>query len=311
VAWTTDDLVTAVKLVAQAPSSRWQFTDAQVLDIAFRETTQRFIPAIRAKREEYFTTFETIALVANQASYRIPRRASSMTIKQVLLVQTQANGRAWPVVRVPTSEGWRGVGQTSNTPYAYVVEGAFIRLLNTPSNVTDYQLRVYYQRRASRYVPVSSASVVQSVTSTTVVLTGAPSWFTTGDDIDVMSPQPEADLLMQDADVTLAGSTFTVTDGTSTAYVSAGDYVSKADTTPIVLLPDAFFDALTDATAAECLRSTNNLDGAATLEAKLASYLPGVLDSIAPRAESQLLKGFNRSSPLRSRGYQTGRWGGA
>jgi hypothetical protein len=307
--WTTDELVTAVKLVGQAPSARWQFTDSQVLDIAFRETLERFIPAIRAVREDYFTTFATIPLLANTASYRMPRRASSVTIKQVLLVQTQTNGRAWPVTRVTTSEGWRGIGQSANTPWAYVIEGSSIRLLGTPTNIADYQLRVYYQRRPSRYVPVASSSVVASKTATTIVLTGAPSWFVTGDDIDVMSPEPEADLLMQDTDVTLAGSTFTITDGDSTAQVAAGDYVSKADTTPIVLLPDAFWQVLVDATAAECMRSTNNYDGAATLESKISTSLPGIIASITPRAESQPLKAFNKHSPLRSRGYRTGRWG--
>lgn len=307
--WTTDDLVAAVKLKAQAPGQRWQFEDPQVLNIAFQETVKRFIPMIRSVREDYFTTFLTIPLLANTASYRMPRRASSVTIKQVLLVQTGANGRGWPITRVTTSEGWRGIGQSSNTPGAYVIEGSSIRLLGTPSNIADYELRVYYQRRPSRYVPVASSSVVASVLPGGILVTGTPSWYVTGDDLDVMSPEPEADLLMQDVDVTLAVSTFTINDGSSTAQVSVGDYVSKADTTPIVLLPDAFWDALVDATAAECQRSTNDYDAAATIEAGLAAYLPGVIKSITPRAESQPLKAFNHGSQLRQQRGPWSRWG--
>lgn len=309
--WTTDELVAAVKVKAQAPSDGWQFSDSSVLDIAFQETIKRFIPAIREVREDYFTTYETIALINGTASYRIPKRASSVTIKQVLMVQTQANGRAWPVTRITTSEGWRGIGQSANSPWAYVIEGAQIRLIGAPTNASDYELRVYYQRRPSRYVTSASGTAstrVVSVTDTTIVVSPTPSWWTTGTRLDVMSPEPEADLLIQGSGVTLAVATFTITDGSSTAQLTAGDYVSAADTTPIVLLPDVFFEALVDATAAECLRATGDYDAAGTLETGLGGYMTRVLASIAPRAESQILKAFNRQSPLRQRGYRAP-WG--
>lgn len=308
--WTTDELVAAVKLKAQAPASRWQFTDANVLDIAFQETVKRFIPDIREVREDYFTTYETIPLTNGVASYRIPKRASSMTIKQVLMVQTQANGRAWPVTRIATSEGWRGVGLNADNPYAYVIEGAQIRLVGSPTNASDYELRVYYQRRPSRYVTSDNtlSSRVVSVTDTTIVVSPTPSWWTSGTRIDVMSPEPDADLLIQGASVTLSTATFTITDGASTAQLTAGDYVAAADTTPIVLLPDVFFDALVDATTAECLRAIGDYDAAATIETGLGAYMTRVLASIAPRAESQILKAFNQQSPLRQRGYRAP-WG--
>ena len=229
-AWTTDMLVDAVKRKAQSPNAGFQLTDAQILQIAFEETTKRFIPAIRSVRQDFFTTFETIPLVANTASYRLPVRASGTNIKQVLLVNT-STGWAAPVPRLPASQGWSGLGRQSNTPYAYVIEGAQLRLLATPQNVSQYQIRVYYQRRPSAYVLTTSCSVVQSVTATTIVLTGAPSWWASGEQIDVMSPEPEADLVMQDVAVTLLGATFTVTDGTSTAQVVAGNYVAERDTT--------------------------------------------------------------------------------
>ena len=54
--WTTDDLVAAVQRKAQSPSSGFQLTDAQILTIAFEETTKRFVPAIRGVREDFFTT---------------------------------------------------------------------------------------------------------------------------------------------------------------------------------------------------------------------------------------------------------------
>ena len=307
-AWTTDMLVAAVKRKAQAPTVGWQLTDTDVLTIAFEETTKRFIPAIRAVRQDFYTTFATIPLVANTASYRLPLRASSTTIKQVLLVQT-STGWAVPVPRLPASQGWSGLGRQSNTPYAYVIEGAQLRLLATPQNVSQYQLRVYYQRRPSNYVPVSSCSVVASTTATTIVLTAPPAWWSTGELVDVMSPEPESDLVMQDVGVTLGGSTFTITSGASTAQVVAGNYVAERDTTCVILLPDAFIHALIDATTAECLRSTGDYDAASSLEANMESTLPGVLASIAERVEAQPQPIRNNNAGLLQSGRLRGGWG--
>lgn len=307
--WTTDDLVAAVKRKGQTPTGGFQLTDAQILDIAFEATTKRYIPAIRGVREDFFTTYEAIPLVNGTASYRLPKRASSTTIKQVLLIDN-TSGRAIPVPRLPVSQGWRGLGISTVAPFSYVIEGAQIRFLGTPNNTSMYTARIIYQRRPSRYVTSSAgvaSSVVASVTATTITLTGAPSWWSSGEQLDVMSPEPEADLLMQDVAVTLLGATFTVTDGTSTAQVSAGDYVAERDTTPIVLLPDAFMHSLIDATTAECLRSIGDYDAAASLESGIATDMPSLLASIATRAESQPLPIRNTNAGL----YQSGRWYGS
>jgi hypothetical protein len=310
VPWTTNDLVAAVKRKGQTPTGGFQLDDPQILDIAFEATTKRYIPAIRGVREDFFTTFEAIPLVSGTASYRLPKRASSTTIKQVMLIDN-TSGRACVVPRLPVSQGWRGLGLSTSAPYSYVIEGAQIRFLGTPNNVSTYTARVYYQRRPSRYVTSTAgtaSSIVQSVTATTIVLTGAPAWWASGEQLDVMSPEPEADLLMQDVAVTLVGSTFTITDGTSTAQVTAGDYVAERDTTPIVLLPDAFMHSLIDATTAECLRSIGDYDAAASLEAGVAADLPNLLASIATRAESQPLPIRNSNAGLyqRGRGYVGG-----
>lgn len=303
--WTTDDLVSYVKRKCQAPSSGFQLTDTQILEIAFEATTKKFIPPIRGIREDFFTTYETITLTNGVASYRLPKRASSTTIKQVLLVQTGAPNRAWPVPRRPVSEGWAGIGVSTTTPWSYVIEGAQIRLLGTPQDASQYEMRVYYQRRPSRYVAVASSSVVASITdSNTFVVTGTPTWFTTGDRVDVMSPEPEADLIVQGASATLAVSTFDFTGSATTSQMSVGDYVAKADTTPVILLPDAFIHLLIDATAAECMRSIGDYDAAASLDAQWASGMEMALASIAIRAEAQPLPIRNDSAGL----FQRGRW---
>lgn len=300
-AWTTDALLAAVKRKVQSPSAGFQLTDAEVLEIAFEATTKTFVPAIRGVREDFFTTSETITLTNGVTSYRLPKRASSTTIKQVLVVQT-STGYSAPVPRQPASRAWVASGRNTPTPWAYVIEGAQLRLLGAPSNASQYSLRVYYQRRPSRYVLTADASVVQSVTPTTIVLTAPPAWWSSGEQLDVMSPEPEADLLMQDVAVTLVGSTFTITDATSTSQVSAGDYVSQADTTPVVLLPDAFMHSLIDATAAECMRSIGDYASQASLEANVAADIEGLLSSISTRAEAQPLPIRNANAGLYQRG---------
>ena len=305
--WTTDDLVSYVKRKVQAPSAGFQLSDAQILEIAFEATTKKFVPPIRGIREDFFTTYETIALTNGVASYRLPKRASSTTIKQVLLVQTGAPNRAWPVPRRPVSEGWAAIGVSTTVPWSYVIEGAQIRLMGTPQDASQYEMRVYYQRRPSRYVAVSQSSVVLSITdSNTFVLSAVPAWATLSDRLDVMSPEPEADLLVQGAasDIDPTNTTVNFTGTATTSQMSVGDYVAKADTTPVILLPDAFIHLLIDATAAECMRSIGDYDAAASLDAQWASGMEMALASIAIRAEAQPLPIRNSNAGL----FQRGRW---
>jgi hypothetical protein len=291
----------------QAPSAGYQITDEQILAIAFEATTKRYVPLIRGVHEDFFTTSATYAVVSGTASYRLPPRASSTTIKQVVIVDN-TSGRAIPVPRQPVSQGYRGLGRSSATPWFYVIEGAQLRLVGTPTTSSNYTLVVYYQRRPSRYVLTTQASLVASASSVmnTIDTVGAPAWYNPSNNrLDVMSPQPEADLIMQDAVVFLsAPTTFTVLIGSVPDDVVAGCYIAEADTTPVVLLPDAFIHSLIDATAAECERSIGNYDSAASLDAEVESTLPSILSSISVRAESQPLPIRNDNAGL----YQRGRW---
>jgi hypothetical protein len=304
-AWTTDALVAAVKRKAQAPSAGWPITDAEILQIAFEATTKTYVPAIRAVREDFFTTSEAITLTDGVQAYKLPARASSTTIKQVLYINT-ASGRAMPVTRLPVSQQWRGIGVRANAPWGYVIEGSYIRFIGIPQGTSQYSVRVYYQRRPSMYVTSdgTASAVVTGVTSTTIAVSGTPTWAGASGTLDAMSPDPEADLLMQDATYARALNVFTILNGVSTANVSVGDYVSLVDTTPVVLLPDAFMHSLIDATTAECLRSMGDYTSAASLDAQVAQDLPRLLASIATRAESQPLPIKNQNAGL----YQRNRW---
>lgn len=305
-AWTTDMLVEAVKRKVQAPSGGYQLTDTQILAIAFEATTKRYVPLIRGVHEDFFTTSARYAIVSGTASYRLPPRASSTTIKQVVIIDN-TSGRAMPVPRQPVSQGYRGLGRQSATPWFYVIEGAQLRLVGTPTTSSNYTLAVYYQRRPSQYVLLAQSSVVGTASTSPpfIDVVGAPSWYALGDQIDVMSPEPEADLVMQSVVVNVAPATqFNIVDGQSPAQVTAGMYVAKADTTPVILLPDAFIHSLIDATAAECERSIGAYDSAASLDAEVESTLPQLLSSISVRAESQPLPIRNDNAGL----YQRGRW---
>lgn len=312
-AWTTDDLVSAVKRDIIAPSDEFQFTDQQILDIAWDETMKRLVPAVRAVREDYWTTTIDYTIAVGDTYKRVPARASSSTAASFwLLVVGETAPRR--LRAFDSASRQRHVGQQTGQPVGYVLEGDRVYLYPPPDSAS-YTLRVQYDRRPSRYVPVASCAVINGLDpGTNGILTTGVTRTAGAYTIDVPSAGPPCDLLLADESATWADAAPTYP-GQAWYYVSADAiatlqslgqveaYVALAGYTCIPPLPDVLHPALVDFTVAALWGKLGYTGKRDLVREDIETYFAGVIQQLAIRVSDDPDFAFNRESPLRTTGY--------
>ena len=86
-AYTTENLISAIERRSFAPANQSTFTTAEILSIAGEELRAFVLPKVLAAREEYFVYTKDTTLVADQKDYAIPERAFGNVLREVKLVQ--------------------------------------------------------------------------------------------------------------------------------------------------------------------------------------------------------------------------------
>jgi len=305
-AWTTDDLVSAVKRKVQSPSGGFQLTDQQILDTAWEETMKRIVPPVRAVREDYWTTTSDVSITASLNYVRIPSRAAQSTITDVWLLR--ADGSTKPLSRMPVERRFLfDTTQSATEPEWYVLEGDKIVMCPVPTN-SGMSVKFMYDRRPSKFVPVSSCGLISAIAATTLTTSGG-TWSAT-EIVDVAQADSPFDVLLQSQSSTQAAGVFTFAAGILTnTGIAVGDYVADAGYTCVLPLADALHPALVDFTSAAIMSEIGDYERSASLRAEIGSYYEALINTCAIRVSGDPPRIFNRHSPIRQTGYSRGWWG--
>lgn len=290
--WDTTDFLTRVKRKAQWPTNP-KLPDASILAVADEELSSFLAPIVRGVSEAYWVKRYTVAITAGQPLYRIPARATSGTVFDVALLDSNGNDLA-RLNKIQAADAYGYVFQ-SGPPQAYFIEADQIRLLPTPGS--GYTLRVRYERRPSQLVSTSVCGLVTHVTSSTVLKSATR---VTGCAFDLAQSLPNFDALYDSYAATVAGAgpyVYTFTDTIS--QVVCGDYICPTGTTCIVPVPDGLYSTFIDRVASECLDEAGDAAGADRIRAQTERKLDGVIETLTPRAETSAQSAFNRRSPMR------------
>jgi hypothetical protein len=300
VSWTTDTLVSQVRRRAAVPDTGTP-TAQEILDVATEEIRTRFVPFIREQREAFGLKTTTRTLTVGTADYRIPSDASGGAIHSLVYVKSDGTERNLVRLTVQDDREW----STNGTVRGYELIDGKVRLYPAPD--TADTLRILYFRRPSALVPVSSCFPVASKTSTTVVVTGTPSW-TSGTPIDVVQYLPHFDQVVDDNAATRSTSTFTLASSAPTTDIVAGDYVCLHMETCIPGIPAELHAALVSATAAQILVEEGDAQGAAMETANAQRIMDAARATLSPRADGSPRFLIPRNSPTRSRYRRTAGW---
>lgn len=319
-AWTTTELLADVRRSGMLPDSAPSgVSDTDILAHANKELQARLLPLVLAVREEFYVQPYSTQLVGNQQGYRIPSRSIGNKLRDVLL--QLSDGSLQNLARI-APEAYPEMMTTAPAvyPWAFFLESDSALLVPTPSTTGAATLVLKYLLRPSWLVPVSATA---TPTVTTVQANTPSSGLTrvnhsaTGTDLgtstrlDIVMARPGFRTLAVSALPTASGAGYVVFSSSdlptdfSTAN-NAGDYLSAAETTPVVQLPPELHNLLYQRTLCRVLQSVGDLEALQAAEANAASMEKDAVGLIANRVEGEAKKVVGRlMSRPRAR---VGRW---
>jgi hypothetical protein len=250
-------------------------TDASLLVELTHKLHTVFEDIVVKARAGYWLKEYLLTTTAGRGRYRIPPRAIVGGLEKIEIAAA-TGGSYYTIEEISPvdMQAWEGPISIGNPgmPQVFVSMGDQVELFPTPNAALP--LRMTYYIRPSQLAPVQniqpnggtdrgrvtavSAIGVNPVTITVNVVpvdmlgTGV-AIATATQQIDVVHPDGWHELAVVGSTQTLAGTVFTLPNGTDISDVQVGDYVRAADQTDWPCLPDDFHRCLVDVAAIKLL----------------------------------------------------------
>ncbi len=235
-AYTSDDLITAIERDSFQPAAQDHFTTAQKLAIADEEIQETLAPLLASLDSGYFLEPADTDLVADQAGYDLDRYAMWNKVRRVEILDSDDSPREIELVTPEQRTKYNTVD--SGTPIAFEMRHAQIVLIPPPDAATE-SLRQWIYRRPGRLVATTAAAVVSSQNGSGVVTyTGAPPSTHTASSVHdfYRGTSPFRRIATAVTATGQSGSTQTFATATA-ALLVAGDYVCVRDETVFPAVP--------------------------------------------------------------------------
>ena len=304
----TAELLASIKRGVAIPANQNRYTDVDILAMANEETQTKLLPVLMSLRQEYLVRKDTVAIVAGQFAYPIPYRAVGRTLRDVLFI-TGNTLASLPYIQPEDAQYYSNNAYSTGTPTGFYFEGDNVIVIPTP-NSTVGSLVLKYALRCSALTDISTAGQITAINTTGnyVTVASMPSILTIGANADFIQGKSGNTIIAMDQTITNISSTniyFTSLPST----LAIGDWVSLAETSPVVQLPQEMHQVLAQAVECRLLEGLGDFEGLQASSAKLAEKTVAMLSLLTPRIQGEQIKIIqrngllNRGTSLRRRGF--------
>lgn len=307
--YTLDSLINNIKIRGTIPSSQQMFTDTRFAALATDEMQTTIVPQIMACREDFFLTYEDVAIDQNQRTYAIPERAIGSKLKDLVIVTNPDSSvesfYSLPRLSIDEISGGTGPYTGCINSSGYYIQGNDVVIW--PSTQPGGTLRKYYFRRANYLVPESDAGQIQSINILTneVVLGNVPNTWTMGTELTVISSKPGFTVRVESTPILTVSSPtigFTSVEG-----FEVGDWVSLTGYSPVIMLPVEAQAVLAQAVTVKCLEALGDSNGMQIAEKKLKDLQESMFNTLTPRVDSSPKKCTSNGRGIMDYGQAYGR----
>ncbi len=220
-------------------------------------------------------------------------------------------GREIPLARFePTDKPWLSpIANTSGPLSGYYLEGEWLVFLPQPQQGGTLK-QLYFGAPGRMTVTATQFRIISSVNPTTGVI-GFATWSPAPSGaLDIVRGSSGFAALIQDAAYSSAGTTSITLSAADAAFVEVGDYVTVADTTPVVPVPREMYGVLVGRTAAALMRQLGKSSAADMEEANANRLCDLQMALLTPRVESHLAPARGKLMWRRGGGLGLGGWWG-
>lgn len=291
-AWTTTDLLADIRRRAMLPNTTTLGTaNSDLLAVASNEMSAHLVPLLMSVNEEFFVATTDITLSSN-AAYRMPNRSAGGKLRelQYLMGVTRLN-----LARIEPEQLTAFLVNSVGVPAGFYLEAGAVNLVPRPSAGGTLRMSYYvrpgvFTNAAADYGVVTSVSY--SGNSVTIGFSGSLST-ANGSLYDVIAFRPPFEYLCIGGTASASGAgTVTLTTSSPTApapdlspNIAVGDYITKADLSPIIQLPVEFHPLLAQRSACSVLESFGYAERLEMAERVYARMEAAALKVLTPRVD--------------------------
>lgn len=305
---TTDGLIRAVRTRGAIPSDTATYTDDVIIDVLNEEIDTGLLSSILSVSEEYLVNYADVPIVSGTTKYKIPYRAVGNKLRDVFLVDTAGNVYECTRISLEDISGYQG-NQISDYSHLnqFYVENDGIIIRNTQlSNFAA--VRFYYYLRPSRLVKESAACQITAIDTNTGVISvsNLPTTFSSLPQIDFVANKTPNKIISFDKAITAVSistnpKTITLSPSLIPSDLAVGDWICKAEETPIPNIPTEWQPVLAQRAAVYLMESMGDTEGLNNAKAKLEKIERSVMELTDNRVEGAPQKILNRNGLLSGR----------
>lgn len=294
-------LLASIKTSITVPSYQPRFSDDDLLSLANDEQLSLVVSEMKKLREDYFSIRSEIPVTALNENIYIPARAIGRTARDIRY-QTPSS-LEYNLPRIQLEDTYFYTNSQSGTPVGFYILGDYVVLLPTPSE--DGTCIFYYDFKPSNIVKMNRVAKITAVGPDYVTVVGVPTNITIGSLTDITRQTPAYKVTYYDKSITnISGTTITL-QGFSTLNpitgVVPGDYISLAQETGLVQMPDEAQQVLVQAVAVRVLEALAIPDQLKIVQDIYQRKIRLLRDTMQPRVEGANKKIINRNGLLRAR----------
>lgn len=299
--YTTDALLSTLRLLPLMPSVQALFSDDDLLTILTFETNSKIYPLIDNQTEEYFVVRDDLPYSTSQFKYSLPERALAGKLRSVSFVDSNNNEIRVPRLRpedIMSNVNATGLAINPALWGFYLQNNDLILYLGsvTGSSSSYKTLRLRYIRQPNILVQVSACGKVTAISGNNVTVSNVPSTFATNVLYDMISGTPNFNALQDDSVCTaISGLTITFTaipvDELGNPTLKIGDWICLSGQSPVAQVPySPGYDLLLQLGAAKCLEIHGDTQGFNVAMSQAADMKTYFISVLTPRVDGNVIR---------------------
>ncbi len=305
--YSTTQLIENIKRRCLVPTSQLTYRNQDFCLLANDELQGTVVPLMMSAREEYFVTFEDIAVPETRV-ITIPKSAAGAKLRSVCYVQA---GSPLVLINLPRIDldVIAGVGFTNyNTLAGFYIQGNDLVLYPNTSVPVNTTIRLYYYKRTLVLASPEAYGRIVAINEidNSFQLSATPFDWAAGTKLNSVSSEPGFSTTNPEMTVISINNPTVFVD--TVADVSVGDYVSDMGFSAIPQVPVEAHPYLAQLTAAKCLEGLGDSKGMEVALGKAEMLKKGILTLMSQRVDGSVKKIMNPTGGLRL-GAGLGIWG--
>lgn len=274
--YTTTDLVSLIKTIGHVPQSNATFTAGTLLTLADFELRTAIAGMLKAADEGYWQTYIEYDQ-DDSGEYPIPPGA---IVSGAYALQVRNGQAIWPVSRQEVAEMTTTTFPSTGN-WTYFVRGNTIEML--PAQFQGV-LRVTYERRPSKLVPVTSCAQVTAINGQVITVSSVPTGWVNGYFVDIQDDQPQFDILGTCEITDITGVDITL-DG-DLGDIAVDDFLCLTDQTCVPQVPVEFQQLLAQRVVCKIYELQGYMEKLKAAKAILGEMQASLTSLITPRTQA-------------------------